>query len=651
MKIKVIISIGLLLLCNLVCISQGGQKDNAVNITKGVADAQSRLHPRSFYHPQGNALVDGVNLWAHPDMILKNIYPELFFETPAEITTNKNLDTLFNNYWEERSKLFPLDATQFGDNRYNNQLPNDQTHAYRDTLKAFYQSYLDSVKAFDRNQLTDENKISYDIFLYNMNMELKGLALNTWMMPFSQVRGLPGLMGIFGSGSNVQPFKTVKDYDNWLGRIKGFTVWADSAIGNFKQGMAFGVVLPKALVVRMIPQMENLMVTNPVKSLFYKPVANLPKDFSDADKQRIADAYKQAITTEIVPTYKKLADFLKNEYLPKAQLASGIGSVPGGKEMYDYDVQYWTTTDETPEQIYQTGLSEVKRINGLMDSVRNAIGFKGDLKALFQYMNTDKRFFPFKTPQQVLDTFEAIHKKIEPNVKKLYGHFPKTPFEIRQVEEFREKSVGVPQYQPGSPDGSRPGIFYVPIPDPVKFTTPGMETVFLHVAIPGHHYQLSLQQEDTLLPNFRRFGDYGAYTEGYALYCESLGKELGVYTDPFQYLGSLKWDMHRAVRLVVDVAIHTKGMTREEAIKYMMSQEPIDEHTATTEIERYMARPGQALSYKAGQLKIRELRNKYEKELGNRFNLSNFHDELLSGGSMPLKILEEKMDAWATRQK
>jgi len=572
-------------------------------------------------------------------------------QTSVDSSVNKNLNTVFNNYWEGRAKLDPMRATFYGDNRYNDQLPNDQTKSYRDTLKAFYQSYLDAVKAYDRNQLTDENKISYDIFLYNMNMELKGLTLNTWMMPFSQTGGLPSFMAMLGSGTSAQPFKTVKDYDNWLNRIKGFTVWADSAMGNARQGMATGVVLPKILVKRIIPQTQSMVVTDPSKSLFYKPVTNFPKDFSDADKKRITNAYKQAIVDEIVPTYQKLTDFLKNEYLPKARTTSGLSSIPGGKEMYDYGVRYWTTTDQTPEQIYQTGLSEVKRINGLMDSVRNAIGFKGDLKALFQYMNTNKRFFPFKTSQQVLDTFEAIHKKIMPNVKKMYGHFPKTPFEIRQVEAFREKSIGVPEYFHGSPDGSRPGIFYVPIPDATKFTTPGMETVFLHEAIPGHHYQISLQQEDTSLPKFRRFGDYGAYTEGYALYCESLGKELGVYTDPFQYLGSLKWEMHRAVRLVLDVAIHTKGMSREDAIKYMMDHEPIDEHTATAEVERYMAMPGQALSYKVGQLKIIGLRNKYEKELGSKFILSNFHDELLSGGSMPLKILEARMDAWAAGQR
>ncbi len=566
-------------------------------------------------------------------------------------TANKNINLLFGQYWEEYSKLFPLNATANGDNRYNDQLPNDQTQAFRDTLKSFYQSYLDQVKKIYRDKLDDNNKVSYDIFTYEMNSQLAAQKLNTWMMPFNQFLGLPLMFGQLGSGSSIQPFKTVKDYDNWLGRVKGFTVWADSAIGNFRAGMAAGVVLPKSLVVKMIPQMENLVVSDPAKSLFYTPVKNIPNDFSDADKKRIDEAYRQAITTELVPTFRKLGDFLKNEYLPKARTSSGIDSIPGGNEIYDYYVKYWTTTDKTPEEIYQTGLAEVDRITHLQDSIKNLVGFKGDLKSFFTYLKTDKKFYPYKTPKEVLDAFEAIHKKMEPQLKKLYLHVPKTPFEIRQTEAFRAASASA-EYNPGSPDGSRPGIFYVPILDATKFNmTSGMESLFLHEAIPGHHYQISLQQEDTLLPKFRRFSWYGAYGEGYALYCESLGKELGLYTDPYQYMGALGDEMHRAVRLVVDVAIHTKGMTREEAIQYMMSKEQISEEGATAEIERYMAIPGQALSYKIGQLKIIELRNKYQKELGDKFNIAEFHDEFLKDGCMPLNVLEAKMDAWAKKKK
>ena len=568
-------------------------------------------------------------------------------ESDIDTATNKDLNTLLEKYWEENARLFPLQATANGDDRYNDQLPNDQTAAFRDTLRNYYQTYLDEIKKLDRSQLDANNKISYDIFVYEMNSQLDGLKLNTWMMPFNQFWGLPLILGQLGSGSSMQPFKTVKDYDNWLSRLKGFTPWTDSAIGNFRLGMNSGVVLPKSLVVKMIPQMESMIVKDPTKSLFYTPVTNFPKDFSESDKERITTAYKDVILSDVVPSFKKLRDFLMNDYLPKARTTSGISSIPGGKETYNYLVKFWTTTNKTPEQIYQTGLAEVDRITALMDSVKNAVGFKGDLKAFFHYLKTDKKFTPYTTPQQVLDAFEAIHKKMEPYLKTMYKHVPKTPFEIRQTEAFRAASASA-EYNPGSPDGSRPGIFYVPILEATKFNiTSGMESLFLHEAIPGHHYQISLQQEDTLLPKFRRFTWYGAYGEGYALYCESLGKELGLYTDPYQYMGALGDEMHRAVRLVVDVAIHTKNMTREEAIQYMMSKEQISEEGATAEIERYMAIPGQALSYKVGQLKISELRSKYEKELGNKFILADFHDELLKDGGMPLQILESKMDTWA----
>lgn len=283
----------------------------------------------------------------------------------------------------------------------------------------------------------------------------------------------------------------------------------------------------------------------------------------------------------------------------------------------------------------------------MQDSIKNKVGFKGDMKAFFHYMQTDPQFTPYKTPKEVLDAFENIHQRMEPNLKKLFTNVPKTPFEIRQTEAFRAASASA-EYNAGSADGTRPGIFYVPILDATKFnTTSGMESLFLHEAIPGHHYQISLAQENTTLPKFRRFEANNAYQEGYALYCESLGKELGLYTDPYQHMGALGDEMHRAVRLVVDVAIHTKGMTREQAIQYMMDHEAIDLQGATAEIERYMTNPGQALGYKIGALKIRELRAKYEKQLGSKFDIAAFHDQLLKDSAMPLSVLESKMDDWA----
>jgi uncharacterized protein (DUF885 family) len=567
-------------------------------------------------------------------------------------TTNPKLAKMFDQYFEDRLKLYPLEATAQGDIRYNDLLQNDISAPFRDSAKAFYQNYLDKVSAYDRESLDDNDRISYDIFKREMAMNLEGLTFKAaWEIPFQQFWGLPITMGQLGSGAGNQPFKTVKDYKDWLKRISAFSIWADTAITNFKAGMADGTVLPKSLVVKMIPQMESMVVTDARQSLFYDPIKNLPKDFSNADKKQLTDAYAAAINKEIVPTYKKLGDFLKTEYLLKARTTTGISGIPNGDKYYKYLVRFWTTTDRTPEQIYQTGLDEVARIKTEMEKTKEAVGFKGDLPAFFEFMKTDPQFMPFKTPKEVLDSFEHIHQIMIPNLKTMFGKTPKTKFEIRQTEAFRAASASA-EYNQGSADGSRPGVFYVPILDATKFNiTSGMESLFLHEAIPGHHYQISLQQENTDLPKFRRFAWYGAYGEGWALYSESLGKELGLYTNPYQYMGALGDEMHRAIRLVIDVAMHTKNMTREEAIKYMMDNEAISKDGATAEIERYMAIPAQALSYKTGAMKIRELRTKYEKELGAKFKISDFHDEVLKDGVMPLDVFERKMDAWEAKQK
>jgi uncharacterized protein (DUF885 family) len=573
--------------------------------------------------------------------------------TQTATTGNKDLSGLFSQFWDKQSRLDPLSATAQGDNRYNNLLPNDQTQAFRDTLSSFYQDYLTRAEKFDRNALDDNDKISYDIFTYDLKQRVAGLKLNTWMIPFQQFWGLPLSMGQYGAGQSIQPFKTVKDYDNWLGRVQGFTVWADSAIGNFRRGMKAGVVLPKSLVVKMIPQMqdETMVVTDPTKSLFYEPIKNFPKDFSDADKQRLTAAYKQAILTQIAPTYRKLGNFLATEYLPKSRATSGINAVPGGPEIYNYYVGYWTTTAKTPAEIHALGLREVARIRAEMERVKTQLGFKGTLREFFESLRKDPKAMPFKSAEEVLAGFRKIQATIDPNLKTMFGRTPKTPFEIRETEKFREASASA-EYNQGSPDGSRPGIFYVPIPKPAEYNvTQGMESLFLHEAIPGHHYQISLQQENTSLPKFRQFAGYGAMTEGWALYCESLGKELGLYKDPYQYIGALSDEMLRAVRLVVDTGLHTGQMTREQAIDYMLDNTPDNRENDTAAIERYMAIPGQALAYKIGQLKIQELRARYTKELGDKFKLSDFHDELLKDGVMPLDVLEHKMDAWAAQQK
>ncbi len=564
---------------------------------------------------------------------------------------NKELSALFQNYYDERLKLFPLEATAIGDNRYNDLLPVDFSDNYRENVKDFFNRYRIYLSKFDREALNDQDKLSYDVFSHEMEINLESFGFTENYIPFQQFWGLPLTMGQLGSGDGIQPFKTVKNYDNWISRATQFSAWADSSIVYFKKGIAANYVLPKVLVLKMIPEMEAMVVKDDTASLFYSPVKKFPKDFSANDQQRLTASFISLIHNQLIPSYKKLGNFLRNEYLPKARETSGVSALPNGKNYYQYLIRSQTTTNKTPEEIYQLGLSEVARISHLQDSIKNLVGFKGHINAFFEYMKTDKKFMPYKTPQEVLAAFEAIHKRIEPNLSKMFNHVPKTPFEIRQTEAYRAASASA-EYNQGSPDGTRPGIFYVPILDATTFnTTSGMESLFLHEAIPGHHYQISLQQEDSSLPKFRRFGGNNAYVEGWALYCESLGKELGIYTDPYQYMAALGDEIHRAIRLVVDVGIHTKNMTREEAIQYMMAHEAAGEQYATMEIERYMAIPSQALGYKIGALKIRELRKKYEQQMGSKFNLSSFHDNILKDGALPLETLEKKMDKWAATEK
>jgi len=561
---------------------------------------------------------------------------------------------LLDKYYDERMHMFPLEATINGDNRFNNLLPADFTDSYRKKLIAFFNIWQNSLTTFDREQLNDNDKISYDILKYETGVSLEGL-INFYTfydyIPFDQFSGTPLLLGQMGGGTGNQPFKTLTDYENWLQRAAAFSSWTDSAIVYFKKGMAFNYVLPKAAVIKMIPQMRAMVTDSAEKSLFYEPVKLMPANFSKPDKDRITIEYVNLINKQIIPSFKKLALFLQTEYLPNARITTGINALPDGDKYYTYVVKYWTTTNKTSDEIYKIGISEVKRIRDKMELIKSTVQFNGDLRAFFEFMKTDKKFMPYKSGSEVLDAFRNIQTRIDPNLNKLFGKTPKTKFEIRQTETFRAASASA-EYYHGLADGTRPGIFYVPILDATKFNiTAGMESLFLHEAIPGHHYQMSLQMENDHIPKFRRYIWYGAYGEGYALYCESLGKELGLYTDPYQQMGSLREEIHRAIRLVVDVAMHTGKMTREEAIKYILDNEPISEEDATAEIERYMVWPGQALSYKIGELKIRELREKYTKQLGNRFKLSDFHDEFLKDGCMPLDILEKKMNDWALRQR
>ncbi|HVG41036.1 MAG TPA: DUF885 domain-containing protein, partial [Chitinophagaceae bacterium] len=324
---------------------------------------------------------------------------------------NKDLARTFDDYWERRMKLFPLEATQNGDYRYNDQLNIDISDSFRDTLRRFYTDYLTAVQKFNRDKLSENDQVSYDIFKREMEMQLEGLKFHDQYIPYQQFWGLPITMGQLGSGESNQPFKTTKDYRDWLSRVRLFSVWADTAIANFKRGMASGIVLPKLLVQKIIPQMQAMTVNDTATNVFYGPLKKIPAAFSTAQKDSLTTEYRAAITSYVIPTYKKLGDFLKNEYLPKARTTTGISAIPEGKERYDYFIRYWTTTSKSADEIYNTGVAEVKRIRGLMEHIKDSVGFKGDLKAFFEFMKTDKQFMPYRTPQDVLTAFKAIQQR------------------------------------------------------------------------------------------------------------------------------------------------------------------------------------------------------------------------------------------------
>ncbi|RDV15878.1 DUF885 domain-containing protein [Pontibacter diazotrophicus] len=567
------------------------------------------------------------------------------------VQADQNLGQLFENYYEERLKLFPLEATAIADNRYNDQLPNDLSQEYVAQVRQLYQGYLDKINQIDRSKLDAQEQVSYDIFKYEMQMSLEGLEQPAeLLLPVNQFWGLPITIAQLGSGSSNQPFNTPEDYEDFLGRIRGFTVWGDTAIANMRRGMRAGIVLPRALTQKVLPQLQAMVVDDPTKTIFWAPVENLPDTFTAAQKDSIRQAYTRAISEEVIPTYKRLYDFIQQEYLPASRTSTGISGITGGEDLYKYLVRYWTTTEMTPDQIFDIGQQEVARIRSEMEKVKEQVGFEGSLNEFFRYVNDDPKFTPFNTPEEVLGAYRQVEQRMQPQLDKLFGMTPESEFEVRQTEAFRAASASA-EYNPPAPDGSRPGIFYVPILDASTYNVVGMESLFLHEAIPGHHYQISIQQEQEGLPRFRQYAWYGAFGEGWALYSESLGRELGLYTDPYQYFGRLSDEMHRAIRLVVDVGMHAKGWTREQAIQYSLDNELTSREAAVAEIERYMAIPGQALSYKIGELKMKELRQRAEQELGDKFSIRAFHDEILKGGVMPLAVLEKKIEEWIAEQK
>jgi uncharacterized protein (DUF885 family) len=564
--------------------------------------------------------------------------------------TGQQLARLYDEFWEESLRLNPIQATFVGDPRYNAELPNFLSADYRARQQEFHRRWLDRVQKIDGSRLTGQARLSYDIFVRDRQNALEASAFPQWMIPINQFQSFATFAPQLGSGTGAQPFKTVKDYDDWLARAGKMPALFDQAIANMREGMKAGVVQPKVLMQKVLPQLDALVKEKPEDTLFWQPVAKMPAEFAEADRTRLTGAFRELVSKDLIPAYKRLRAFIADEYLEACRDTVGLDALPSGKAWYAFNARTQTTTDLAPERIHQIGLDEVARIHGEMRKVMAEVGFKGELPAFFKHVTSDPRF-TFSSEDALLEAYNAVKARVDAGTPRLFSLTPKAAFEIRPVEAFRAASAAGGQYFPPNEDGSRPGIFYVNTHDLPARKTWEMESLFLHEAIPGHHFQIALQQELQGLPRFRRFGGETAFIEGWGLYAESLGKELGVYTDPYQYFGRLQAELWRAIRLVVDTGLHSKGWTREAVIRYMLENSATSETHAVAEAERYIAIPGQALAYKIGELKIKELRARAERALGAKFDVRAFHREVLQDGSVPLGVLESKLDRWIAAER
>jgi uncharacterized protein (DUF885 family) len=559
------------------------------------------------------------------------------------------LARLFDEHFERELELNPLDATAIGDYRYNDRLAITNSAEYRAAERALDEEFLARLDAVDRSGLAYQDQLSYDMFRRLREMSLEGDRYPFHLQPINQFYSITSTFVRLGSGASYHPFDTVEHYEDFLSRADDFIVNVDLAISNMQEGIEAGIVQPRVLMEKVIPQLESQIVESAEDSDFWMPVANMPESFPADERDRLRSAYRDAIENRIVPAYARLKNFIGDTYLAASRETVGLGALPNGDDWYRYLVRLRTTTDLTPEEIHRTGLAEVARIHEEMRGVMTEVGFEGDLDEFFEYVNSDPRFF-YDQPEELIQGYRDMSARIETLAKTLFDVAPKTGFEVRRVEPFREASASGGSYEGGTPDGSRPGIFYANAYNIKARPKWAMESLFLHEAIPGHHFQISLQQENEAIPRFRRFARFTAYSEGWGLYAETLGKELGVYTDPYQYFGALNAELWRSIRLVVDTGIHAMGWTRQEVLDYMYANSAVAPARAISEAERFMAIPGQALAYKIGQLKIQAIRDDAEARLGRDFDVVAFHREVLKDGPMPLSMLEEKIDRWVTSQ-
>lgn len=548
----------------------------------------------------------------------------------------------------------PMAGIFRGDLRHTATFGEYQSDAYYAAEKAAAEHDLAALDSIPRTSLNENDQISYDAFKWQRSMDLRGYQpalLNvTKVRPIDHFNGFHALFVDLSSGQGAARFQTVKDYDDGLERLKGYARELDTTRVKFEAGLASGVVHPKLVTANVIKQLDDFIRLGVDSSPLMGPVGKFPGDVPKVDQLRLADGYREVMREQVVPAFTRLRRFLRDTYLPKSRDSVGLSAMPGGPALYTYLVALNTTTTLSPDSIHTLGLSEVARITAAMETIRATVGFRGDLKAFFNDLRTNPKYQPV-SKTALREGYEAIGRRVDDKVQTLFSTIPKSPLEIRAVPAFLEQSQAGGYYQQGTPDGTRPGYFYYNTYDLPSRSVWSMETLFLHEGAPGHHFQISLAQENDALPKFQRFGGNNAYVEGWALYAESLGPELGLFVDPLQRFGSLNEEMLRAMRLVVDTGLHLKGWTRDQAIAYMLDHSAMGRTDATTEVERYIAMPAQALSYKIGQLTIRALRTKAEQALGPKFDIRAFHAQVLMSGALPLEVLQAKIDRWIASQR
>ncbi len=563
----------------------------------------------------------------------------------AAESASARLAALADGYFDARLQFNPLAATEeAGDPRFEGELAIDISPDERAKEAAAYRDVLKKLTAIDRARLSPGEQLTYDVLKFDAGIRAEALTFPRHLLTLHQLEIAPVKLAGWAGGQSVQPFKTVANYENFLKRIERLVLWNSQAIGNLRAGMSQGWTQPREIAERALEQLKSLAESKVEDSPFYSPVKRFPDTFSEADKARLTGAYREAIVERIQPSLKRLYAFARDEYLPATRTTAGVGAMPKGAAWYKFLVRESTTTAMSADAIHALGLKEVTRIHGEYAKVQAQVGIQGSLGDFLKSLDARADLMPFKTEEDALAAFRAIDAKVLPQLPKLFGRLPKAPMEIRGVDPLLRDTASSNYILP-SMDGSRPGVFYAAIPDPAKFSTPGMTALLLHEGQPGHHLHLALQQEMDV-PKFRRVLWYDAYGEGWALYAETLGRDMGLYDDPYAYAGRLQLELVRAIRLVVDTGLHAKGWTREQTIRYIMDNQGATEPSARRATERYMAWPGQALAYKVGELKILALRAKAKQALGDRFDIAAFHDTVLGSGSVPLSMLEARVDKW-----